>query len=109
MSHVWQINQTRQARKDREDIIRWTVQQFGTRQAVIYTETIALALEALGSGPHTPGTKQQTELGPNIYTLHIARNGRKGRHFIVFRVSGENVIDVLRILHDRMDLLTHLV
>lgn len=43
--------------------------------------------------------------------LHVARNGRKGRHFIMFRVEDieeENQIDVLRLLHDSMDLERHL-
>jgi toxin ParE1/3/4 len=43
--------------------------------------------------------------------LHVARQGRSGRHFVVFRVGdsgGQNAIDVLRILHDSMDVKRHL-
>jgi toxin ParE1/3/4 len=40
--------------------------------------------------------------------LHIARYGRKASHFVVFRVSEEQVLDILRILHDRMDLSRHI-
>ncbi|HQV12847.1 MAG TPA: hypothetical protein PKW52_16025, partial [Nitrospira sp.] len=57
------------------------------------------------------GVKERPEIGSNIWTLHVARNGRKGRHFIMFQVAGaqdRKVIDVLRLLHDSMDLERHL-
>ena len=41
-------------------------------------------------------------------SLHVARMGRKGSHFVVFRVATENTIDVLRVLHESMDLTRHL-
>jgi toxin ParE1/3/4 len=65
-------------------------------------------LRALRSGPDIPGGVQRDDLAPGILTLHVARNGRKGRHFIVFRVGDDHVIDVLRLLHDSMDLSSHL-
>ena len=68
----------------------------------------SLALEALTNGPETPGVKNRNELAPGISTLHIARYGRKASHFVVFRVSEEQVLDILRILHDRMDLSRHI-
>jgi len=100
----WKVRQTQGARQDRASIVRWTIRQFGPRQAQTYAETIALAMAALRDGPNTIGVKRRDDLPPGILTLHVARNGRKGSHFIVFRVSGERIIDVLRILHDGMDL-----
>jgi len=41
--------------------------------------------------------------------LHVAPQGRKGRHLMVFRTHEQGgVIEVLRILHDSMDLARHL-
>ncbi|MDR2189232.1 MAG: hypothetical protein LBE62_14500 [Azonexus sp.] len=51
--------------------------------------------------------KKRDDLGPGIRLLHVARKGRKGSHFIVFRASGEHTIDVLRMLYDGMDLPGH--
>ncbi|ACK79983.1 MULTISPECIES: hypothetical protein [Acidithiobacillus] len=34
--------------------------------------------------------------------------GGNGRHFLVFRVAGDSLSDVLRVLHDSMDLPRHL-
>jgi toxin ParE1/3/4 len=38
----------------------------------------------------------------------VAREGRRGRHFVLFRAGPEQTIEVLRILHDAMDLSRHL-
>jgi toxin ParE1/3/4 len=48
------------------------------------------------------------EIRPNIRTLHVARHGRRGRHFIMYRAALDHVIEVVRILHDAMDLARHL-
>jgi toxin ParE1/3/4 len=50
--------------------------------------------------------KVRHDIAAGILTLHVARNGRKGKHFLMFRVSDRegHVLDVLRILHDAMDL-----
>jgi toxin ParE1/3/4 len=45
-----------------------------------------------------------------LFTLHVARKRRRGRHFILFRADtnpNRGLIDVLRILHDAMDLERH--
>lgn len=58
-----------------------------------------------------PGVKARTEIGAAICTLHVARDWHKGRHMIVFKpltTPDSKVINVLRILHDRMDLERHL-
>jgi hypothetical protein len=33
---------------------------------------------------------------------------REGRHFMLFRVSGGHVLNILRLLHENMDLIRHL-
>ncbi len=102
---TWRLRQTPQARRDGADIIHWTLRTFGPQQAQIYAETIALALQALSDGPGIPGAEPREDIALGIFTLHVARNGRKGRHFVAFRINGdERVIDVLRLLHDSMDL-----
>jgi len=73
----------------------------------MYTETIALAVAALRDGPDILGSTPRNDLGAGIRTLHVARHGRKGRHFIVINVSGDHTLDVLRLLHDSMELTNH--
>ena len=67
-----------------------------------------LAIEALTDGPEILGAKVSEDIGPGIYTLHVARQGRKGCHFVIFRKAEERTIDVLRLLHDSMDLARHI-
>lgn len=107
----WRVRLATTAQEDYQDILQWTVDQFGLNQARTYAETVAAALEDLCSGPGIVGVKARSEIGPKLYTLHVARKGRKGRHFVMFQAShepGGDVINVLRILHDSMDLQRHL-
>jgi toxin ParE1/3/4 len=104
---VWKIRLAAAAEQDFREIVRWTAIHFGKGQARTYSRTLSSTLTALTQGPDIIGAKRREEIGPGIHTLHVARKGRKGRHFIVFRVGdshSESVIDVLRLLHDSMDL-----
>lgn len=109
MSRVkWTLHSTPSADRDVISILRWTNQTFGTRQRQIYETTLLSALHALREDPNIIGVKKRDDLALGVYTLHIARNGRKGRHFIVFRVNeAKHSIEVLRLLHDSMDLEAH--
>lgn len=108
MSAVWRVRLADQAEQDLVAITMWTVENFGARQAEAYAETLSLAIEALHDGPDVLGCVVRAEIGPGLRTLHVARQGRKGRHFVVFSVSPEQTIDVLRVLHDSMDFSRHL-
>lgn len=103
----WTIRLAAQAEHDFRMILIWTREHFGKAQATVYAETLRLALEALLDGPDIPGVRIRTELGAEIRVFHVARQGRKGRHFIVFRENQTGFIEVLRILHDSMDLKRH--
>lgn len=110
-ARFWTIRLSASAAADYREILRWTVKNFGTAQARIYADTLASALRALRAGPAIIGVKERPEIGSGIRTLHVARNGRKGRHFVMFRISRDQErkgIDVLRLLHDSMDLERHL-
>jgi len=49
-------------------------------------------------------SKAREDIAPGLRSLHVS--GR-GRHVLFFRPSGDNVIMVLRILHDAMDVARH--
>lgn len=104
----WTVRLSAAAEADYRQILRWTVENFGSAQAQSYADTLSSALKALSAGPSIIGVKERPEVGNNIGTLHVARNGRKGRHLVMFRIQGNEVIDVLRLLHDSMDLERHL-
>jgi toxin ParE1/3/4 len=106
----WIVRLTAAAEADYRQILLWTLENFGRAQMRTYAVTLSAALKALSADPAIPGVRERAEIGAQIRTLHVARKGRKGRHFVVFRVddaAGQKVIDVLRLLHDGMDLERH--
>jgi toxin ParE1/3/4 len=106
-SASWSLRLSASAEQDYRKILQWSAERFGARQARVYATTLRLAFTALTSGPAVAGVRERPEFGRNLCSLHITRQGRKGRHFIIFRVSRapkRNLIEVLRILHDSMDL-----
>jgi toxin ParE1/3/4 len=110
-AHPWTVRLTKTAESDFQSIIVWTLREFGDLQARIYADTLSAALVALTAGPTTVGAKERSEIGKGIFTLHVARGGHKGRHFALFRVGPGNHqrhIEVLRLLHDAMDLPRHI-
>lgn len=107
---TWTVHLSDAARKDFDDIIDWTIEHFGEQQALIYAEVLAATLEELDAGLQLAGVKARADLGRGIHTLHVARHGRKSRHFVILRGADHHnqVIEVARLLHDAMDLPRHL-
>jgi toxin ParE1/3/4 len=103
----WRIRLGAEAKKDFARILKYTKDTFGPRQADVYRATLLEALAALDAGPDVPGSVPREEIRPNLRTLHVARHGRRGRHFIMYRAAQGHVIEVVRILHDAMDLARH--
>lgn len=111
MKHRWTIRLAEAAGQDYQAILHWTVENFGRAQARTYAKTLNNALQDLAQGPSLTGVRPREDIGPGIHTLHVARHGRKGRHFVVFRIvpsPDTSIIEVLRLLHDSMDLPRHL-
>jgi toxin ParE1/3/4 len=115
-AHPWTVRLTKTAESDYQSIIVWTLvvwtlREFGDQQARIYADALSAALVALTAGPTTVGAKERSEIGKGLYTLHVARGGHKGRHFVLFRVGPDKHqrhVEVLRLLHDAMDLTRHI-
>ena len=107
---AWPVRLAAAAETDFREIVRWTAERFGADQARVYAETLSAALEALTAGPDIAGVRAREDIGAGLFTIHVARGGRRGRHFVLFRTGNDgdcDTIDVLRILHDAMDLPRH--
>ena len=103
---TWTVRLSNTAEADYDEILHWTAKQFGAAQATSYATLLAEALARLEHGPTITGARQRDDIGARLYTLHI---GRPGRHIILFQIGSTRVetIDVLRILHDAMDIVRH--
>ena len=109
MTGAWTVRLVAVSERDFQEVIKRSAQDFGPLQAEVYAKTLELAIDALReNGPGTIGVKEREEIGPGIFTLHAARRKRKSSHFLVFRVFEIQTIEILRILHDRMDLARHI-
>ena len=106
----WRIRMTAAAERDFQNILVWTSDHFGGRRARIYADTLSQAIRALTEGPDLAGSRKRNDIGEDIRVLHVARGGRRGRHFVLYRANSRvdpPTIDVLRLLHDSMDLPLH--
>ncbi len=103
----WRVALADAANRDFVDTIEYTIETFGARQAKIYRATLKSALKALEADPELRGSASREDIGDRLRTLHVARNGKRGRHLILYREGPERTIEVLRILHDAMDLARH--
>ena len=106
----WRIRLTAAAEADFRNILLWTSEQFGQAQARSYAETLSLALEALMAGPNVAGSRRRDDIAKGLMTMHVARKGRNAKHLVTYRVGKRDdppTIDILRLLHDSMDLVRH--
>lgn len=95
-----------QAQRDIEEVLAWTLREFGKRQYDQYRDLIRQAL--IDVARHPERTRCRPELDDHVRTFHIARRGRGARHFLLLRIGKDGVVEVGRLLYDGMDLRSHL-
>lgn len=98
---------SKHAVQDIADVLGYTLTQFGEQKFREYQELIRKALTDIAANPDLAQAKHRPELHVDARTFHIARPGKRARHFFIYRVKGE-FIDIARLLHDSMDLRRHL-
>jgi toxin ParE1/3/4 len=99
---------TARAERDIRASLRFTTSRWGATQTASYRTLISAALAELLADPQGPTSRARDEIRPGVRTLHIGRTGRPARHLLVYRVSAAGDIEVLRFLHDAMELRRHL-
>ena len=104
----WRVRLGAAAELDFANIVKWTAENFGAQQSRVYQNTLVQAIGELAEGPDVAGSKARDEIMPGLRTVHVARHGRRGSHFLMYRVAPKTTIEIVRILHDRMDLQRHL-
>lgn len=106
------------ARNDIADILAWTKETFGLQVLRRYAKLIATAIAEVAADPDLAGSRRRPEIADRCRTYHLyfSRNsaGRRGdrirrpRHFLLYRVSESNIVEIGRVLHDSMELHAHL-
>jgi len=104
----WRVRLGAAAELDFANILKWTTENFGVRQSRVYRNTLVQAIGELADGPDVVGSRTRDEIVPGLRTLHVARHGRRGSHFLMYRIAPRGTIEMVRILHDRMDIQRHI-
>jgi toxin ParE1/3/4 len=81
---------------DLNDIWDYTFEQWSENQADKNYATLKFACEKIGENPNIG--KEYTEIRKNLLGL------KSGKHIIFYHLISEVEIEVIRILHERMDL-----
>ena len=103
----WRVRLGAAAEVDFANILKWTAENFGARQARVYRDVLVQTIGELATGPDVAGSTVRDEIMAGLRTLHVARGGRRGSHFLMYRATTNGTIEIVRILHDRMDLQRH--
>lgn len=106
------------ARSDIVDILRHSQVEYGDPARRRYQALILTALQSIASTPQCIGSQQRNELAPGLrsYHLNYARQQAKQsegtvkspRHIVFYRVANDQVIEIVRLLHEAMEVRMHL-
>ena len=88
-----------EARRDIEDILIYSAEQWGLEQRDAYRDEIVQALEVLRENPRLG--RPRDEIAASLRSLRVRQ------HVIYYRVSAEKLI-VVRVMHGMMDAAQHL-
>ena len=99
------------ARADLRDLLAASRAMLGDDGEARYAATLAAAMRMIAAAPEGPNTKDRDDLLPGLRALHARRvrglhGVRTPVHVIYFRLKAET-IEVVRILHERMDPTMH--
>src|SRR5918912_1469830 len=83
----WRVRLGAAAELDFANIVKWTGENFGERQSRVYRDVLVQAISELADGPDVAGSKARGEIASGLRTLHIARHGRRGSHFLMYRAT----------------------
>jgi toxin ParE1/3/4 len=107
-SGAWTVRFTEAAARDFIQIVQWSEERFGSAQAERYGQLLRAIARELEMGPNSPFSKPREDIGPGLRVMHADRKGRPARHFVLYRQVAEYELEIVRLLHDGMDLSRHL-
>ncbi|WP_248916029.1 type II toxin-antitoxin system RelE/ParE family toxin [Pseudomonas moorei] len=106
------------ALSDIADILKHSQIQFGTGARVRYQELLRTAIEDLAHAPSRIGSSMRDEVVPGLRSFHLVHSRKRAatangmvqrpRHVVFYRVATDQVIEIVRILHDAMEARLHL-
>ena len=118
MSRRWKAILAPAAEADLAEILAWSAEAFGDAARLRYAALIVRAIEDLAADPARAGVEERPEIAAKAQTYHLAHSRNRVpaavgrvitlRHFLIFRLRGDSAVEIVRVLHDSMDLARHL-
>jgi len=106
----------RPAQIDLANILATSAERWGAEGRQRYVAVLAAAMQQVADQPEGPLTKKRPELRSGIRSFHVRYTRRSGEdarvrrpvHVLYYRVAQEGVIEIVRVLHERMEPSRHL-
>ena len=107
---------SRPAQADLASVLAASAKQWGSEGKRRYAALLAAAMNKVAADPEGLTTRSRPELAPGIRSLHI-RNARgeepqgkvrKPVHVLYYRVLNLGLIEIVRVLHERMEPSRHI-
>ena len=92
-----EIRFTRKAVEDLSNIWNYTADMWSEQQANTYYELLIASCRKLAGNPVLFG-REYKELGEKVYGSKV------NKHIVFYRILDDGIMEVVRILHERMDL-----
>jgi toxin ParE1/3/4 len=106
----------RPAQLDLANILATSAERWGAEGRQRYAAVFAAAMRQVADQPEGPLTKKRPDLRSGIRSFHVRYTRRSGEdarvrrpvHVLYYRVAQEGVIEIVRVLHERMEPSRHL-
>ena len=104
------------ARADLAQILATSAERWGIEGRRRYAAVLAAAMRQVAAEPEGPTTRDRGDLSPSIRSFHL-RNVRAAKaeaqvrrpvHVVYYRVVRPGLMEVVRVLHERMEPSRHL-
>ena len=102
---------SRPARADLAHILATSADRWGTEGRRRYAAILAAAMREVAANPEGPATRDRSELVTGVHSFHVrhARSDdpdikiRRPVHVLYYRVTRRDPIEIVRVLHARME------
>jgi toxin ParE1/3/4 len=106
----------RRAQADISHILAASAEKWGVEAARRYAGLLTCAIRWVATEPDGRATRERAELAPGLRSLHVrylrqddpSERVRRPVHVLYYRLPQPGLIEILRILHERMEPSRHL-
>jgi toxin ParE1/3/4 len=107
---------SRPAQADLARVLAISAERWGIETRRRYAALLAMAMRTVAADPDGPTTRPRAELAPGLRSFHIRHaraddpgaKVRRAAHILYYRAIAPELIEIVRVLHERMDPALHL-